>query len=99
MVLVFFFKQKTAYERRIGDWSSNVCASGLNGFNFRQMKKFYVNAGPRRNGRRGCKRFHVPAHPRPGAPPSPFGRAAFRVSFTPACTPSEFGASEETDMD
>src|SRR3546814_3238785 len=28
-VLVFFFKQKTAYERRISDWSSDVCSSDL----------------------------------------------------------------------
>src|SRR3546814_10664293 len=25
----FFFKQKTAYEMRIGDWSSDVCSSDL----------------------------------------------------------------------
>src|SRR3546814_9317698 len=25
----FFFKQKTAYERRISDWSSDVCSSDL----------------------------------------------------------------------
>src|SRR3546814_6027080 len=34
-VLFFFFKQKTAYEMRISDWSSDVCSSdlatGLNG--------------------------------------------------------------------
>src|SRR3546814_1646644 len=28
-VLFFFFKQKTAYERRISDWSSDVCSSDL----------------------------------------------------------------------
>src|SRR3546814_15859373 len=28
-VLVFFFKQKTAYEVRISDWSSDVCSSDL----------------------------------------------------------------------
>src|SRR3546814_8646018 len=28
-VVVFFFKQKTAYERRISDWSSDVCSSDL----------------------------------------------------------------------
>src|SRR3546814_7305893 len=28
-VLVFFFKQKTAYEMRISDWSSDVCSSDL----------------------------------------------------------------------
>src|SRR3546814_12204096 len=29
VVLVFFFKQKTAYEMRISDWSSDVCSSDL----------------------------------------------------------------------
>src|SRR3546814_1258652 len=29
MSIVFFFKQKTAYEMRIGDWSSDVCSSDL----------------------------------------------------------------------
>src|SRR3546814_17360460 len=28
-VIVFFFKQKTAYEMRISDWSSDVCSSDL----------------------------------------------------------------------
>src|SRR3546814_15651426 len=29
LVLVCFFKQKTAYEMRISDWSSDVCSSDL----------------------------------------------------------------------
>src|SRR3546814_7859869 len=29
MNLFFFFKQKTAYEMRISDWSSDVCSSDL----------------------------------------------------------------------
>src|SRR3546814_1656522 len=29
--VVFFFKQKTAYEMRISDWSSDVCSSDLSG--------------------------------------------------------------------
>src|SRR3546814_1532849 len=29
MSVVFFFKQKTAYEMRISDWSSDVCSSDL----------------------------------------------------------------------
>src|SRR3546814_4072344 len=29
MLCVFFFKQKTAYEMRISDWSSDVCSSDL----------------------------------------------------------------------
>src|SRR3546814_4471740 len=29
IILFFFFKQKTAYEMRISDWSSDVCSSDL----------------------------------------------------------------------
>src|SRR3546814_13516724 len=29
MYYLFFFKQKTAYEMRISDWSSDVCSSDL----------------------------------------------------------------------
>src|SRR3546814_3028424 len=29
MIVVFIFKQKTAYEIRISDWSSDVCSSDL----------------------------------------------------------------------
>src|SRR3546814_10500150 len=29
LVCLFFFKQKTAYEMRISDWSSDVCSSDL----------------------------------------------------------------------
>src|SRR3546814_6946901 len=29
--MIFFFKQKTAYEMRISDWSSDVCSSDLRG--------------------------------------------------------------------
>src|SRR3546814_10136481 len=31
LVIFFFFKQKTAYEMRISDWSSDVCSSDLMG--------------------------------------------------------------------
>src|SRR3546814_3198339 len=33
-LFIFFFKQKTAYEMRISDWSSDVCSSdlGIHGF-------------------------------------------------------------------
>src|SRR3546814_10188159 len=30
--MFFFCKQKTAYEMRISDWSSDVCSSDLTGF-------------------------------------------------------------------
>src|SRR3546814_1775872 len=29
LCFIFFFKQKTAYEMRISDWSSDVCSSDL----------------------------------------------------------------------
>src|SRR3546814_1433403 len=29
ILFIFFFKQKTAYEVRISDWSSDVCSSDL----------------------------------------------------------------------
>src|SRR3546814_17638622 len=31
VIVLFFFKQKTAYEMRISDWSSDVCSSDLIG--------------------------------------------------------------------
>src|SRR3546814_6905322 len=34
---VFFFKQKTAYEMRISDWSSDVCSSDLSSDRIAQM--------------------------------------------------------------
>src|SRR3546814_6608763 len=40
--LFFFFKQKTAYELRISDWSSDVCSSDLLSwlaFNFRVLEE------------------------------------------------------------
>src|SRR3546814_2593312 len=35
--IFFFFKQKTAYEMRISDWSSDVCSSDLQEI-YRQVK-------------------------------------------------------------
>src|SRR3546814_17591422 len=32
LLVLFFFKQKTAYEMRISDWSSDVCSSDLRRF-------------------------------------------------------------------
>src|SRR3546814_1273738 len=32
LLFFFFFKQKTAYEMRISDWSSDVCSSDLQRF-------------------------------------------------------------------
>src|SRR3546814_10207986 len=39
--IIFFFKQKTAYEMRISDWSSDVCSSDL--LHLLQASLVYVN--------------------------------------------------------
>src|SRR3546814_4103612 len=39
-VYIFFFKQKTAYEMRISDWSSDVCSSDLSN----QVREFIMGA-------------------------------------------------------
>src|SRR3546814_1901846 len=39
MVLLFCFKQKTAYEMRISDWSSDVCSSDLPAHIFGQARE------------------------------------------------------------
>src|SRR3546814_19775043 len=40
---VFFFKQKTAYEMRISDWSSDVCSSDL----VRRLARLPIRLAPR----------------------------------------------------
>src|SRR3546814_7133077 len=40
LCMFFFFKQKTAYEMRISDWSSDVCSSDLS---FRVPGKRFVD--------------------------------------------------------
>src|SRR3546814_9932393 len=46
--LFFFFKQKTAYEMRISDWSSDVCSSDLDGKE-RRSDNFDLVTGQRPN--------------------------------------------------
>src|SRR3546814_4332977 len=43
--LFFFFKQKTAYEMRISDWSSDVCSSDLDDATVRHMVDNQVKGG------------------------------------------------------
>src|SRR6184192_4369973 len=42
MRFFFFFKQKTAYEMSIGDWSSDVCSSDLDGTLDEPRRSFVV---------------------------------------------------------
>src|SRR3546814_9813094 len=48
IMCVFFFKQKTAYEMRISDWSSDVCSSDLQD----RQRREHDLAGRRGNVRR-----------------------------------------------
>src|SRR3546814_2028965 len=41
-IIVFFFKQKTAYEMRISDWSSDVCSSDLQAGSYAFMDVEYA---------------------------------------------------------
>src|SRR3546814_8455685 len=49
MMLFFFFKQKTAYEMRISDWSSDVCSQGV--FSFGSVSLDKQRKGTRPEGR------------------------------------------------
>src|SRR3546814_12397042 len=48
--MFFFFKQKTAYEMRISDWSSDVCSSDLLAANQAQRLARYLAALRQING-------------------------------------------------
>src|SRR3546814_7695558 len=56
----FFFKQKTAYEMRISDWSSDVCSSDLSAPSCRVQGRCaprHIIKPPRA---RTCDRAHTP---------------------------------------
>src|SRR3546814_2797899 len=65
---VFFFKQKTAYEMRISDWSSDVCSSDLHpqsrrlGVKLRPLARLCKRRGPRLV-KRGIGLIHGKARP------------------------------------
>src|SRR3546814_2423590 len=42
MSFVFFFKQKTAYDMRISDWSSDVCSSDLPSLDEREIARHFT---------------------------------------------------------
>src|SRR3546814_8967942 len=81
-VLFFFFKQKTSYEMRISDWSSDVCSSDL-----LRGKEVAVSPVPKRRKHsenlsstvRCIEQGHVSARP-PHGPTLPIeiGRASCR---------------------
>src|SRR3546814_4962128 len=52
--LFFFFKQKTAYEMRISDWSSDVCSSDL-----QHSQSSAVSTKPNCISQPGCHQGHA----------------------------------------
>src|SRR3546814_14014741 len=81
-LFVFFFKQKTAYEMRISDWSSDVCSSDLLRRHLSgQAGQLYGRGGGGdrpRSGYGGGKTAYPPAQS--------LGNSAIRISYRP---PSE----------
>src|SRR3546814_4317623 len=71
-IIFFFFKQKTAYEMRISDWSSDVCSSDL--------QSPVAAAGDHLVGAVDAARLHLRRRLDPGAalPLDEIGRASCR---------------------
>src|SRR3546814_6550446 len=76
MYCFFFFKQKTAYEMRISDWSSDVCSSDLHAQHLRiaiamhaLVADLAMHPGQRGAERRAHERLGKPVE-RPGVPHS-----------------------------
>src|SRR3546814_2589529 len=72
VVVVVFFKQKTAYEMRISDWSSDVCSSDLVG-----RHEAEARPGLRADGAAtGVVAGRTQRRRRPGQPPGPVADGA-----------------------
>src|SRR3546814_3355841 len=70
ILFVFFFKQKTAYEMRISDWSSDVCSSDLPCGRLRQRRRIGARTGKAQE--KGRRRASTGGAPR-AAPALPQG--------------------------
>src|SRR3546814_7220686 len=75
----FFFKQKTAYEMRISDWSSDVCSSDL----AEVVARGQADVPRQRHGDEDARRDH-PAF----LVNAPFAAAAGRHAKLPAALPA-----------
>src|SRR3546814_5753281 len=53
--VVFFFKQKTAYEMRISDWSSDVCSSDLGELSVKELAHMLAGLYPEKKLRVECR--------------------------------------------
>src|SRR3546814_17864303 len=60
----FFFKQKTAYEMRISDWSSDVCSSDLFGLGHFSLQNQFTASRPVRRSSSASSRSRRHGHER-----------------------------------
>src|SRR3546814_8060663 len=81
MLVFFFFKQKTAYEMRISDWSSDVCSSDL----LARTSMCYLSASPFHPTTSWCCRFK----------PRPLLRIHAHAALAHPCTAKRWNRSEE----
>src|SRR3546814_3291088 len=79
---VFLFKQKTAYEMRISDWSSDVCSSDL-GHVHRRIRGEALSA------RAVSRSAHGPSDPRSTPRVAALTRSSLRTVLRPQHTRSE----------
>src|SRR3546814_7859368 len=71
----FFFKQKTAYEMRISDWSSDVCSSDLRGASARRARAAHLLSADLERAAEGDGDLSLRARARPGGGERTFIRA------------------------
>src|SRR3546814_1903980 len=82
MYCIFFYKQKTAYELRISDWSSDVCSSDLCSA-YSASKTTVVT--------------HPPAGPPTLTAPATDNNGAFTVSWTGVSTATNYRLEQRKD--
>src|SRR3546814_10327034 len=80
IIIIFFFKQKTAYEMRISDWSSDVCSSDLQKSSAQKNTSDQPQNGTpqtrTQNGAQNTEQNTKPASPQQQAPSKPQSRQA-----------------------
>src|SRR3546814_9376145 len=59
--MFFFYKQKTAYEMRISDWSSDVCSSDLLKARLRKVEEYAIPGKPTKH-EAGPQRVFLPSY-------------------------------------
>src|SRR3546814_13822250 len=75
----FFFKQKTAYEMRISDWSSDVCSSDLSGMDMGDMSMRDFSNAPEVAKNPGVQTISPMPMDRTGEPPTGLKDVGHRV--------------------